>query len=373
MALDIVAIMYIVLEIYLFAIGSNFSEQFLSTSILTCQNTQHMKWFQWLGEIKLLMMIKYLMSMLLNIIFSNIVLVQIFEWSAMLYIIITQENRSPGEILYDHQHENVEKPIITGETEEQQLQVKYRRIEIKLEKRFRYSLIGHNIFVFFIYLSFIMDNEPTQNYLMFFTVCKVIGIFYFCILVIIEIISFSSLYQMMMTKHRFEFETKIKSMKQHIAITLCSEFMVIFLQSGQIVIKYIFQDKKGYGKGLFSKPCLNSIYALNPIYSLQVVMEEYYGILYLIPIICISIVTVYYKSNDDLLQGISKLDVLLKVSVFQRYRDPNLDKKRAYTVATNSFVKSTSNDTESNTSAYYAQKGNIFKSTFNRAISAIWK
>jgi hypothetical protein len=57
------------------------------------------------------MMFKYLLSMLLNIIFSNIVLVQIFEWTAMLYIIVTQENRSVGEILYDHQHENIDKPM----------------------------------------------------------------------------------------------------------------------------------------------------------------------------------------------------------------------------------------------------------------------
>ena len=32
----------------------------------------------------------------------------------MLYIILTQENRSVGEILYDHQHENIDKPMKTS-------------------------------------------------------------------------------------------------------------------------------------------------------------------------------------------------------------------------------------------------------------------
>jgi len=119
--------------------------------------------------------------------------------------------------------------------------VAYRRIELKLEKRFRCAFISHNIISFFIYLAFILDNAPNQH-LEIFGIFKAIGIFYFCVLVVIEIWIFSSLYQKMMTQHRFEFETKIKSMKQHICITLFSEFLVILLQSSQIVVKYLFDN-----------------------------------------------------------------------------------------------------------------------------------
>ena len=76
-------------------------------------------------------------------------------------------------------------------------------------------------------------------------------------------------------------------------------------------------------------------------------MEEYYGILYLVPIILISIVTISYKSNDDLLSGISKLDVLLKVSVFQRYKDETMEANRQYTVVTTSYVGTGMSETES--------------------------
>lgn len=34
------------------------------------------------------------------------------------------------------------------------------------------------------------------------------------------------------------------------------------------------------------------------------------------------------KNSKDLLQGISKLDYLLKVSVFQKYKDKNLENRK---------------------------------------------
>ena len=89
MLLDFVAILYAVLCIYMFAVGGSFSNEFLSHNIMNCKQTRHLRWTLWFQEVKPLMMFKYVLSMSLNIIFSNIVLVQIFEWSAMLYIIIT--------------------------------------------------------------------------------------------------------------------------------------------------------------------------------------------------------------------------------------------------------------------------------------------
>lgn len=132
-------------------------------------------------------------------------------------------------------------------------QIAYRRIEIKLEKWFRCAIICHNIISIIIYLAFIFDNGPTKI-INVFEVLKLIGIFYFCLLVIIEIGVYNALYQKMMIQHRFEFETKIKSMKQHISISLFSEFLVIILQSSQMVIRYLFNYQNE--SILFGKPCL---------------------------------------------------------------------------------------------------------------------
>lgn len=44
------------------------------------------------------------------------------------------------------------------------------------------------------------------------------------------------------------------------------------------------------------------------------------------PTIQCSFVIVIIKRSDDILQGINKLDYLLKVSVFQKYKDPKLER-----------------------------------------------
>ena len=109
------------------------------------------------------------------------------------------------------------------------------------------------------------DNAPTKV-IDIFGILKVIGILYFCLLVTIEIGIFNALYQKMMTQHRFEFETKIKSMKQHISITLFSEFLVILLQASQLGIKYLFNyDRESI---FFGKPCLRQIDPENGVYSM---------------------------------------------------------------------------------------------------------
>ena len=40
-----------------------------------------------------------------------------------------------------------------------------------------------------------------------------------------------------------------------------------------------------------------------------------------LPSLLIALVIIRFKSSQDILQGVSKLDYLLKVSVFQKYKD----------------------------------------------------
>ena len=47
-----------------------------------------------------------------------------------------------------------------------------------------------------------------------------------------------------------------------------------------------------------------------------------------IPAILTAYVLIKVKSSQDILQGINKLDYLLKVSVFQKYKDPEAEKTK---------------------------------------------
>jgi hypothetical protein len=51
------------------------------------------------------------------------------------------------------------------------------------------------------------------------------------------------------------------------------------------------------------------------------------------PSLLLSLVIVRFKSSQDILQGVSKLDYLLKVSVFQKYKNEELENKK-YSIAT---------------------------------------
>jgi hypothetical protein len=45
-----------------------------------------------------------------------------------------------------------------------------------------------------------------------------------------------------------------------------------------------------------------------------------------LPSMILSSVIILIKQNDDCLQGLSKLDYLLKISIFQKFKDKNMDK-----------------------------------------------
>ena len=60
-----------------------------------------------------------------------------------------------------------------------------------------------------------------------------------------------------------------------------------------------------------------------------------------IPSLLIICNTIFVKKSSDILQGISKLDYLLKVSYFQRYKDPEKE-KRKWTLLTESMDQGSS-------------------------------
>ena len=65
--------------------------------------------------------------------------IQMFEWRAMLYLIKTQKDKSLGQILYDHNSENVRAPLEKHEIRSKQ-RISRRR-EIRLKKQFRFESV----------------------------------------------------------------------------------------------------------------------------------------------------------------------------------------------------------------------------------------
>ena len=63
-------------------------------------------------------------------------MLQIFEWIAMIYLISTQKGRRIEEILYDHNAENIQKPLTILEFSKA-----YRRIEMKMSTCFIFTYI----------------------------------------------------------------------------------------------------------------------------------------------------------------------------------------------------------------------------------------
>ena len=75
----------------------------------------------------------------------QIYLLQIFEWESMLYVINSQKDRKVEQILYDHNHENMQKTfrLLLSETD-------YRKKEYRM-KNIWTCLLPAN---FFIYIAF---------------------------------------------------------------------------------------------------------------------------------------------------------------------------------------------------------------------------
>ena len=122
-ALAIIALTPILFSVEVF-MGSAYLDFFYTYAQ---QNCLEWSWYsysvgQWL---------EMLLKLLADQIMALVNLLQIFEWKAMLYLIVTQKNRTCGEILYDHNNENL---FSRGSTNEQK---NYRKNEMRLKTIFK--------------------------------------------------------------------------------------------------------------------------------------------------------------------------------------------------------------------------------------------
>lgn len=215
----------------------------------------------------------------------------------MLYVIWTQKSRNTAQILYDFNAEIMRDTIKPD-------QIKFRRVEMKIKVIFQWILglvvvseIASSIAEFFFYYNSAIRYRDILQ--VFF-----ITVYFIAIMVSIK------------RYHNYEF--------RRIGHQTCIYYManiVYFLTFNLDLILFseIF-DHDQPSISSFFELCLENTsfnHYKYPIFYLilQVIM---------LPLILFCMAIILAKSKQDILQGLNKLDYLLKVSVFQVYKDADL-------------------------------------------------
>lgn len=143
-------------------------------------------------------------------------LVQVEEWIAMVYIIITQKSRTIEEIYFDHSHEKITHRLEAND------KLKFRRREVRIKWVFIFLnyLVLPGIFV----ISFFGDS--TGNY-------KIKYAIIYSITSAIFTFSFSVTFYLLNKYHKLEFERQRKPM---ICIFVCMGLILIL----RLVTKSIY-------------------------------------------------------------------------------------------------------------------------------------
>jgi hypothetical protein len=102
----VVSALFISMSIFMIAIGDSYQGLFVEQNLIECSPSQasDSKWFK---DQKPLSMIQIFFDIAQRLVFQAIVLLQIFEWKAIIYIVEIQIGRDVGQIMYDHQAENM--------------------------------------------------------------------------------------------------------------------------------------------------------------------------------------------------------------------------------------------------------------------------
>ena len=81
----VLSFVFISLSIFMLMLGKQYSKVFVANTIIECRALDD----NWLIDQKVMSFFKIAMQMLLRLNFQSIVLMQIYEWYAMLYLIET--------------------------------------------------------------------------------------------------------------------------------------------------------------------------------------------------------------------------------------------------------------------------------------------
>lgn len=139
---------------------------------------------------------------------SQILLLQHFEWIAMIYIILTQRNRPLERILNDFEREPMDEPVWRAVLAHK---LNYRKCEFLLQRIFNCFLLFFNFFAIGL-LAVGMDQE-IQIMIKIFLIIN-------AIFIAILSLSFISVYCLMLRYHRYEFKRTKYSMLVYFCLAL---------------------------------------------------------------------------------------------------------------------------------------------------------
>lgn len=169
--------------------------------------------------------------------------------------------------------------------------------------------------------------------LLFFQFClDMLGRFqlaytFFIILVFVGVlVSFFVIFYLMQKYHDFEFRQNRKPMMVFMLTVAIAAFVDAFILYLDSVIAN-FDTIETYVMACADTQSLNPMIALQITCLLFPLTNPQY-------LLC-CVALIIYKKTDDILQGVSKLDYLLKVSVFQKYKDKELENRKFTIMTTN--------------------------------------
>lgn len=226
-----------------------------------------------------------------------VALLQGYEWNAMMYIIYTQKHRRIEEILFDHNYENM--------TASWNDQLNYRKREICIFRWYLFAtvlnMVWISIAIFYNNFFFEFLDQPT---------------IIMSILCLLLALKFVILFWQIYKYHKFEFH---RIFRESLMLLLCILVSLSFIIVNYRVYVRVIFNKEFYYYTIDDICESDTFYAT----SFSSILFFYSNVFMLNDVLlCFAIIKV--KSPQDVIQGISKLDYLLKVSVFQIYKDPKL-------------------------------------------------
>jgi hypothetical protein len=243
-------------------------------------------------------------------------MLQIHEWQSMVYIITTQKRRSLEQILYDHETEIVRDSLIGNMSKIfNKEQISYRNKEIVLRRIQRLSAVVVSILVLVFAILFLLNIS--------FSII-LFGFLYVFMLLFLSF-NFFKLTYLMSKYHSFEYKRSKTSV--NLSFVLMTAIICFYLWFSTFYFAlhcnlYGCETMKNetvtFGEGCAKLETRN---LTRVIAGLHILIYDTGT-----PSIIYAFVIVVLKRSDDILQGINKLDYLLKVSVFQKYKDSKLER-----------------------------------------------
>ena len=290
------------MPVFYLALGANYTQLFFSRSQVSC-NVEH--WYQRSA----LQYVNISVYTGIELLCQATILAQIFEWVAMIMLILTQKDKSLGEILYDHNYEDMSERLTLQQLKTSQ-RVSRRR-ELFLKSVFQIVAIVCTAILFFFQFCIDFFGRFYLGYLV-----------YILILYLGLCLSFATIFHLMNKYHHYEFHKNRKPMLLFmLAVTasLLTNGVVVYIDSHTIN----FDDLDSYVSA-----CYNPESQQN---SIIIQISVLFIPLSNLQFIAFATSIIVYKKTDDILQGVSKLDYLLKVSVFQIYKNSEPDACSAVT------------------------------------------